>query len=178
MKRRKRLTKKRYLLWLYIQLNYESLLMEKPIDKLSLIKSMSQHCIAARIRLLSRMVTNIYDSALSPFGVKLTQMNILVVVYLSGEIAYDPLRKRLKMEKSTASRNIERLRKKGWLDIISGKDKRRKFLKITPAGEELLGKVHEVWEEAQKKTVNLFGEEGTDVLCNIANDVWKKDKEG
>jgi len=152
--------------------------MKESVDRLSLIKSRSRQCIAVRIRLLSRMVTNIYDSALSPFGVKLNQMSILMVVYLAGEIGYETLCKRLKMEKSTASRNIERLKKKGWLAVVSVKDERRKSLKITPTGEDLLGKVHEVWEDAQIKAAELLGKEGTEVICNIANGIWKKDKAG
>lgn len=152
------------------------LIVKEPVDRLSLIRSMSRQCVAVRIRLLSRMVTNIYDSALSPFGVKLNQMSILVLVYLAGEIGYDSLCKRLKMEKSTASRNVERLKKKGWLDIVSVKDERKKFLKVTPAGKELLGQVHEVWKEAQLKAVELLGDKETEALCNIANGIWKKDK--
>ena len=150
--------------------------MKRAGEKLSLIRSMSQQCIAVRIRLLSRMVTNIYDSALSPFGVKLNQISILVFVHLAGEVGYDALCRRLKMEKSTASRNIERMKKKGWLNIVSVKEERRKILRITPAGEVLLGKVHGVWEDAQKKALNLLGEEGAEVLCGIANGIWKKDK--
>jgi DNA-binding MarR family transcriptional regulator len=124
------------------------------------------------------MVTNIYDSALKPFGVKLNQMSILVVVYLAGKIGYDALCKRLKMEKSTASRSIERLKKKGWLAVVSVKNERRKYLKVTAAGEELLGKVHEAWEDAQIKAAELLGKEGTEAICNIANGIWKKDKAG
>jgi len=163
---------------LYIQLDYVSYIMKESADRLSLIKTRARQCIAARIRLLSRMVTNIYDSALSPFGVKLNQMNILVVVYLAGEIGYEALCKRLKMEKSTASRNIERLKKKGWLVVVAVKDRRRKYLKVTDAGEELLGKVHKAWEDAQIKAAELLGKEGTEVICNTANGIWKKDKAG
>jgi DNA-binding MarR family transcriptional regulator len=151
--------------------------MKRTDESSSLIKSMSQQCIAVRIRLLSRMVTNIYDSALSPFGVKLNQISILVFVHLAGEVGYDVLCRRLKMEKSTASRNIDRMKKKGWLNIVSAKGERRKFLKITPTGEALLGNVQAVWEDAQKKALKLLGEEGAEVLCGIANGIWKKDKE-
>jgi DNA-binding MarR family transcriptional regulator len=150
--------------------------MTKSIERLSRIKDMSQQCIAVRIRLLSRMVTNIYDSALSPFGVKLNQISILVFVQLAGEVGYDALCRRLKMEKSTASRNIERMKKKGWLKIVTLKAERRRFLKITPAGEALVGKVQEAWEDAQGKAMSLLGKEGAEVLCNIANGIWKKDK--
>ncbi|HEX7535258.1 MAG TPA: MarR family winged helix-turn-helix transcriptional regulator [Syntrophales bacterium] len=129
-----------------------------------------------RIRLLSRMVTSIYDSALSPFGVKLNQISILVFVHLAGEVGYDALCRRLKMEKSTASRNIERMKRRGWLKIVTVKEERRKLLRLTPAGEVLLGKVQEAWEDAQEKALSLLGEKGAEVLCNIANGIWKKDK--
>ena len=151
--------------------------MKKTDERLSRMRSMSQQCIAVRIRLLSRMVTNIYDSVLSPFGVKLNQISILVFVHLAGEVGYDALCKRLRMEKSTASRNIERMKKKGWISIASAKEGRRRFLRITPAGEVLLGKVHGAWEGAQKKALNLLGREGSEVLCSIANGIWKKNKE-
>ena len=137
---------------------------------------MSQQCIAVRIRLLNRIVTNIYDSALSPFGVKLNQISILVFVHLSGEVGYDALCRRLKMEKSTASRNIERMKRKGWLKIVTVKEERIKLLRLTPAGEILLASVQEAWEDAQEKARILLGEEGTEALCNIANGIWKKDR--
>ena len=151
--------------------------MKRADEKLSLVRNMSQQCIAVRIRLLSRMVTSIYDSALSPFGVKLNQISILVLVHLAGKVGYDVLCRRLKMEKSTASRNIERMRRRGWLDIASAEGERRKFLKVTPAGEVLLGQIHGAWEDAQKEAQNLLGEKGVEVLCNIANGIWKKDRE-
>ncbi len=151
---------------------------EKPDETLSLTKIRARQCVAVRIRMLSRMITNMYDSALNPFGISLNQMSILTLVYLGREVGFDTLCKQLKMEKSTTSRNIERMKKKGWIEIVPAQDERKKLLKVTPAGEEILGKVHEAWEDAQAKAVSLLGEEGTEVLCNIANEIWKKDKAG
>ncbi len=152
--------------------------MEKSDDTLSMARIMARHCIAVRIRMLSRMITNIYDAALNQFGIKLNQVSILTLIYLGGQVSYETLCKRLKMEKSTTSRNTERMRKKGWIEIVSAQDERRTFLKVTPAGEEILGKIHQAWEDAQKKAVDLLGEERTEVLCNIANEIWKKDRPG
>ena len=41
---------------------------------------MSRECLVVRLRLLNRVVTNIYDDALRPWGVKASQLNILVVM--------------------------------------------------------------------------------------------------
>lgn len=146
------------------------------IDRLTMAKDMARRCIAVRIRLLNRMITNIYDSALSPFGIKLTQLNILMVVYLAGEIGYDALCKRLKMEKSTLSRNVERLKKKNWIEVISDKSDRKKLLKVSPEGEELISIVNAAWEEAQRKAEELVGKEGSQIICNIANEIWRREK--
>jgi DNA-binding MarR family transcriptional regulator len=152
--------------------------MEKPVDTMDLVKTRARDCIAVRVRLLSRMVTQIYDAAMKPFGVKLNQMTILSLVYLKGEIGLEALGRRLKMEKSTASRNIERLRKAGWLDVVPAANGKRKVLRITPAGEALLNDVHEAWQDAQAKAERLLGSDGTKAVCGVADAIWRRDREG
>ena len=44
-------------------------------------------CLAARVRLLSRTITGIYDEALRPLGVTVGQLNILVTVAKLGPVA-------------------------------------------------------------------------------------------
>src|SRR6516162_3196973 len=41
-------------------------------------------CIAVRLRLVNRVVTNLYDAALRPLGLKVSQLNILVVTAKLG----------------------------------------------------------------------------------------------
>ena len=152
--------------------------MNKPADTMGLVKIRANECIAVRVRLLSRMVTHIYDSAMKPYGVKLNQMTILSLVYLTGETGFEALGRRLKMEKSTASRNVERLKKAGWLTVTQDSDDKRKILRITPAGERLLADVHEAWENAQKQAAELLGREGAAAVCLTADEIWRKDRRG
>ena len=42
------------------------------------IDTISRTCIAVRLRLLNRVVTNFYDDALRPLGLKVSQLNILI----------------------------------------------------------------------------------------------------
>ena len=42
------------------------------------IDTISKTCIAVRMRLLNRVVTNLYDDALRPFGLKVSQLLIAV----------------------------------------------------------------------------------------------------
>ena len=48
------------------------------------IEIIAKTCIAGRIRLLNRVVTNIYDAALRPFGLKISQGNILIMTGKMG----------------------------------------------------------------------------------------------
>ena len=64
-------------------------------------------CIAYRARLLSRVISAIYDEALAPLGLKGSQLNVLSALARRGPCAQTELCSLLEMEKSTLSRNIE-----------------------------------------------------------------------
>jgi hypothetical protein len=55
--------------------------MAKPTTNIDII---SRTCIAMRLRLLNRIVTNFYDDALRPLGLKVSQLNILIVTARLG----------------------------------------------------------------------------------------------
>ena len=48
------------------------------------VEMIAGDCLAVRIRLLNRTVTNIYDQALRPLKVKVSQLNVLIVVAKRG----------------------------------------------------------------------------------------------
>ena len=48
------------------------------------IDTISKTCIAVRLRLLNRVVTKFYDDALRPLGLKVSQLNILIVTARLG----------------------------------------------------------------------------------------------
>ena len=50
--------------------------MDKPKTS---IDTIAKTCIAVRLRLMNRVVTNFYDDALRPLGLKVSQLNILIV---------------------------------------------------------------------------------------------------
>jgi hypothetical protein len=55
------------------------------MDKASTsIDTIASNCIAVRLRLLNRVVTNFYDDALRPLGLKVSQLNLLIVTAKLG----------------------------------------------------------------------------------------------
>ena len=131
-------------------------------------------CLAVRIRLLNRTITGIYDEALRPLGLTVGQLNILVVVARLGPISPKDVARRLNMEKSTVSRNVDRMRGHGWLDVSAGEVGRSQLLEISRKGRSLLERSVPLWEEAQERTKAILGQRGTRSIHSVANAVWAR----
>ncbi len=117
----------------------------------------ARECLAVRLRMLNRVVTNIYDDALRPLGVKASQLNILVVTAKLGLARPADVCDRLQLDISTLSRNAERMKAKGWLEVVSDDDGRAQPFRLTAKGRRLLERAMPAWEEAQEKVKKLIG---------------------
>jgi len=124
----------------------------------------ADHCIAVRLRLLTRAVTRLYNDALRSHGITISQMNILVAVWRMREAKQGDVCRALFLEKSTLSRDVERMIARGWLKSMQGVDRRTGFLSITPAGQRLLEKTFPAWNRAQQQARALLREEDLDAL--------------
>ncbi len=123
----------------------------------TLIDTIAGECIAVRMRMLNRVVTNIYDDALRPLGVKVSQMNILVAAGRMGTARPAEVCERLHLDVSTLSRNVERMRARGWLEIVPDDDGRAQPFRLTNEGRKLLEKAAPAWRKAQKQAKSLLG---------------------
>ena len=115
-------------------------------------------CFAAKARLVSRVVTNIYDDAIRPLGVKVSQLNILVVTRHLGVARPGVVCEILHLDASTLSRNVERMRKSAWLEIVPEPGRSQPF-RLTKEGRELIEKAGPAWKQAQEKTRQVLGDE-------------------
>src|SRR5216683_2762736 len=139
--------------------------MDKPTSS---IDTISKTCIAVRLRLLNRVVTNFYDDALRPLGLKVSQLNILIVTAKLRLARPAQVCDLLQLDTSTLSRNVERMRAKGWLEVVPDEDARTQPFRLTPQGERLIEKAVPAWEEAQQQAGELLGEDGVALLTKMA----------
>jgi DNA-binding MarR family transcriptional regulator len=140
--------------------------MDKPTT--SNIETISKTCIAVRLRLLNRVVTNFYDDALRPLGLKVSQLNILVVAARLGLARPAQVCDILQLDTSTLSRNVERMRARGWLEVVPEEDARAQPFRLTLLGRRLIEKAVPAWEEAQGQATELLGDEGIALLEKAA----------
>jgi DNA-binding MarR family transcriptional regulator len=130
-------------------------------------KTVARECIAMRVRLMNRVVTKVYDDSLRSHGLRAAQMNILVAVSLMKSVTPSEIERRLCLDKSTVSRNVDRMRRRGWLEFMPGKDGRSHQMEVTPQGAKLLSKAVTSWQQAQDKAVSLLGKDGVAALSRI-----------
>lgn len=123
------------------------------------IDTIAKECIALRVRMLSRIVTGIYDTALRPLGLKAAQFNLLIAAAKLGLASPAKVCQILHLDASTLSRNLDRLRAGGWLETVEGDDARRQPFRLTPAGKRLLGRAIPAWDRAQARVRHLLGDE-------------------
>lgn len=119
-----------------------------------------------RARVLARVVAKIYDDALRPFGLKSTQLNLLVGISLSGPVRPGALARWFELEKSTMSRNVARLVEQGWVRVDE-EDGRSQTLTLTKKGAALLERVRPAWERAQTEAAERLGRRTVEGLKQV-----------
>jgi DNA-binding MarR family transcriptional regulator len=142
----------------------------------TLIDTIAGECIAVRMRMLNRVVTNIYDDALRPLGVKVSQMNILVAAGRMGTARPAEVCERLHLDVSTLSRNVERMKARGWLEVIPDEDGRAQPFRLTAQGRKLLEKAAPAWKKAQQQAKEILGDGIVDQLGEAIGRLKSEDR--
>src|SRR5262245_20376052 len=137
-------------------------------ESTSSVDTIVRECVAVRLRLLNRVVTNLYDDALRPLGLKASQLNILIVTAKLGLARPARVCEVLQLDTSTLSRNVERMRAHGWLEVVPEEDARVQPFRLTAQGKRLIEKAFPAWQHAQHQAEKLLGEGGITVLARAA----------
>ena len=131
---------------------------------LKLIETVGRECLAGRVRKLSRVITGIYDRAMRPHGIKVNQAGILIMLTLVEKPTAGDISRKFQMEKSTVSRNVERMRKQGWIEASEGEGGLSQLITVTPKGKKILADIYGKWEKAQREVSELLGEDGVKAI--------------
>jgi DNA-binding MarR family transcriptional regulator len=127
-------------------------------------------CIATRLRMANRVITKVYDDALRPCGLKVSQMAMLVVAADRGLIRQSEVGAELQLDDSTLSRNLKLMRANGWLEEVAADDARVHSYRLTETGRTLLDKAIPAWRNAQGEAQRLLGDAGVQALRCFARE--------
>ena len=135
-----------------------------------LAHEMACNCLMGRARLLARVLTGIYEEHLRPFGLKASQLNLLLVVAQAGPVRRSEIGRVIHLDASTLTRNLAVMLSNGWIEEVQDHaDGRGLPLAVTKSGEALLAEVVPVWRKAQQRAQELLGADGTSVLMDVSN---------
>lgn len=124
---------------------------------------LGEQCLVMRVRRLARCLTRMYDKELRPLGIGSAQLNLLVALGAAGALRASDIGAHLDIEKSTLSRTLARLAAQGFVE--SDEDQR---LRLTAAGERILGDSRPAWQRAQARAARALGDRLTQALSEIA----------
>jgi DNA-binding MarR family transcriptional regulator len=140
----------------------------------SMIDKVASECVAVRLRMLNRVITNIYDDALRPLDLKVSQMNVLVAAAKLGTARPIEVCEHLHLDVSTLSRNVERMKARGWLEVVPNEDGRSQPFRLTSQGCKLLEKAVPAWSQAQQQVKKVVGDEFVELLNRATKRVSKE----
>jgi DNA-binding MarR family transcriptional regulator len=129
-------------------------------------------CNCLVVRQAARHVTQLYDRALQPYGLKTSQFGILASLARRGPMVINALAAALVMDPTTLGRNLRPLQRDGLVAIaVARADRRSRELRLTPKGEKLLARAMPGWTQAQDDFARAFGDARAAEFRGLLRDV-------
>ena len=138
-------------------------------------------CMCSSLRRAVRGLTQLYEEALRPEGLRATQFTLLQVLAQAGEVLQGRLGEMLVMDSTSLTRTLAIMVRQGWIAERKGKDRRERWLRLSDAGAAQLARALPAWERVQARLREQLGEtawnglfETTWHLAGVANDQSSK----
>jgi DNA-binding MarR family transcriptional regulator len=113
-------------------------------------------CATFHLRRATRFVTNLYDRSLRAENLTSSQFVLLIVLALTKDSKMTETADVLGMDRTSLTRLIAPMVKKGLVTTKSVSDRRAKILALTPKGRAALNRAIPLWEAAQAKFNTVF----------------------
>jgi len=124
-------------------------------------------CVCINLRRMSRVVSQIYDDALAPSGLKITQFCLLRAIERLGSTSVGALADDQELDRTTLTRNLALLERDGLIEQSAGVDKRMSVAQLTRAGSAAIARALPHWEGVQKELRRTLGAETLAQLSDI-----------
>jgi DNA-binding MarR family transcriptional regulator len=97
-----------------------------------------------------------YDAALAPSGLRVTQFSVLSALVRLGPLPVTRLAAEIALDRSTMGRNLDPLERRGLVRIKVGNvDQRERLAHLTAAGEHAIEAARPYWHAAQERIATL-----------------------
>ena len=115
-------------------------------------------CNCTALRKATRRVSQLYDSALEPCGLRTTQRAILNHIARAGTPSMGDLAEALVMDRGALTHNLKPLERDGLIKISGDpQDRRNRLIALTAQGRAKLAESEVLWARAQRGFEASFG---------------------
>jgi DNA-binding MarR family transcriptional regulator len=115
-------------------------------------------CNCTVLRKATRRVSQLYDSALEPCGLRTTQRAILNHIARGGTPPLGELAEALVMDRGALTHNLKPLERDGLVEVhVDPDDRRNRLVSLTAAGRAKLAESEPLWKRAQAGFEASFG---------------------
>lgn len=126
-------------------------------------------CMCASFRRASRAITQLYEDALRPLGLRATQFTVLQLLSVVGEVSQGELGRMLAMDSTTLTRTLTIMSRNGWIERRHGEDRREWRIRLSKAGEAQLKLALPYWQKVQTRVRSQLGDGVWDNLMKLTN---------
>jgi DNA-binding MarR family transcriptional regulator len=139
-----------------------------------MINEINQACVLMRTRLISRVMTAIYDEGLRPFGIGSPQFTLLVIIGSMEPATRAEIGRHLHQDRSTLTRNLKLILSEGWAaETQNEASGRARPLALTKAGKNLVRDAAPAWRAAQSRAAAVLGKDGVFAVMHMADRIMK-----
>lgn len=117
-------------------------------------------CTVYRLRMATRRATRLYDRHLAPAGLGIAQFGLLNAIAWREGASVTDIAALLDMDRTTLTRNLVPLMRRGLVSLGPGGDRRTRAVTITPAGREAVRQAAPAWRAAQDELAASLGSSG------------------
>jgi DNA-binding MarR family transcriptional regulator len=135
-------------------------------------------CVCINLRRMSRMVSQIYDDALAPAGLKITQFCLLRAIARLGPVGVSALAEDQELDRTTLTRNLSLLERDGLIEQSPGADKRTSLAQLTRVGNAAIARALPHWERVQEELRRSLGAQALAQLGELHAKIGAAVKEG
>jgi DNA-binding MarR family transcriptional regulator len=119
-------------------------------------------CLVSNSRMAARAITRRYDAYARPLGITSTQFSLLGLIVASSEQTVTELAGARGFERTTLTRNLDRLEKMGLIASRPAEHGNGRICKLTDDGHALVERMLPLWRKAQAEIRAELGTEGFD----------------
>ena len=128
-------------------------------------------CLCASLRRAARALTQCYEEALRPHGLRATQLTVLQVLSAVGEVSQGRLGEILAMDSTTLTRTLDILYREGWISRKKGTDRRQWRLGLSSSGKEKLQRTLPAWKKAQQTVARQLGDKHWHDIFQLTDEI-------